>query len=121
MKLAIFSDIHGNYQATKSIIDDINKSNFDEVICLGDLIGIGPKSKESLELVMKNNVTIYCCYHDEQQKIDYKNDNLEEIEICSIIDDYQNNVVYNKNCYYKFDKFYLLNDKLKKIQEQTNN
>ena len=39
-------------------------------------------------------------------------DDVDKIEICSIIDDSQNNVVYNKNCYYTFDNFYLLNNKL---------
>ena len=37
MKIAIFSDVHGNYQATKVILEDINKNNFDEIICLGDM------------------------------------------------------------------------------------
>ncbi|MBR2786428.1 MAG: metallophosphoesterase [Clostridia bacterium] len=27
MKIAIFSDVHGNYQATKAILEDINKNN----------------------------------------------------------------------------------------------
>ena len=40
MKIAIFSDVHGNYQATQAILEDINKNNFDEIICLGDIIGI---------------------------------------------------------------------------------
>jgi len=53
------------------------------------------------------------------KKVKWFNDNLEEIEICSIIDDYQNNVVYNKNCYYKFDNFYLLNDKLISIENSS--
>ena len=47
MKIAVFSDVHGNYQATKAILDDIKNNNYDEVICLGDIIGIGPKSKET--------------------------------------------------------------------------
>lgn len=64
MKLAIFSDVHGNFQATKAIIDDINKLNFDEIICLGDIIGIGPKSKETLELILNNNISIILGNHD---------------------------------------------------------
>ena len=54
MKIAVFSDLHGNYQAAKAILDDINKNNFDEIICLGDIIGIGPKPKKTLELVLNS-------------------------------------------------------------------
>ena len=64
MRLAIFSDVHGNYQATKAIIEDIKKSSFDEVICLGDIIGIGPKPKETLELLLNSNITILAGNHD---------------------------------------------------------
>ena len=64
MKIAVFSDIHGNYQALKAIMDDINKSNFDEVICLGDIIGIGPKPKECLELLLDSGITIVAGNHD---------------------------------------------------------
>lgn len=64
MKIAIFSDVHGNYQATKAILDDINKNSFDEIICLGDIIGIGPKPKETLELVLNSNIDIVLGNHD---------------------------------------------------------
>ena len=64
MKIAVFSDIHGNYQAVKAIMDDINKNTFDEVICLGDIIGIGPKPKECLELLLNSGITIVAGNHD---------------------------------------------------------
>ena len=64
MKIAVFSDLHGNYQATKAILDDIKNNNYDEIICLGDIIGIGPKSKETLELVLNSNIDIVLGNHD---------------------------------------------------------
>lgn len=64
MKIAVFSDLHGNYQATKAILDDINENSFDEIICLGDIIGIGPKPKETLELVLNSNIDIVSGNHD---------------------------------------------------------
>jgi len=36
MKIAIFSDIHGNREALTSVIEDIKKENINEIICLGD-------------------------------------------------------------------------------------
>lgn len=64
MKIAIFSDLHGNYQATKAILDDIKANSYDEVICLGDIIGLGPKSKETLELILNSNIDIVLGNHD---------------------------------------------------------
>ena len=64
MRIAVFSDVHGNYQATKAILDDIKKNDFDEIICLGDIIGIGPKPKETLELVLNSNIDIVLGNHD---------------------------------------------------------
>lgn len=45
MKIAIISDIHGNLEALEAIINDIRNSNIDEIICLGDTIGLGINSK----------------------------------------------------------------------------
>ncbi|MBR3661555.1 MAG: metallophosphoesterase family protein [Bacilli bacterium] len=56
MRIAIFSDIHGNKEALTAIIEDIKKENIDEVICLGDTIGIGPNPKECLDLIINNNI-----------------------------------------------------------------
>ena len=75
MRLAIFSDVHGNYQATKTIMDDINKDNFDEVICLGDIIGIGPKPKECLEILLNSGITIIAGNHDLYYKYGIEIDN----------------------------------------------
>lgn len=55
---------HGNYQAAKAILDDIKKNSFDKVICLGDIIGIGRKSKETLKLVLESNIDIVLGNHD---------------------------------------------------------
>ena len=51
-KIAIFTDIHGNLEALTSILYDIDKNKYDEIVCLGDFVGIGANSKECLELLM---------------------------------------------------------------------
>lgn len=63
-KIAIFTDIHGNLQALQSIIEDINKDNYDEVICLGDIIGIGPNSKECLDIIMDSTIKVVKGNHE---------------------------------------------------------
>ena len=56
MRIAIFTDIHGNKEALTSIIEDIKRENINEIICLGDTIGIGPNPKECLDLLIENNI-----------------------------------------------------------------
>jgi putative phosphoesterase len=39
MKLAIFSDIHGNLPALEAVVVDIQSQQVDAIYCLGDLVG----------------------------------------------------------------------------------
>lgn len=50
-KIAIISDIHGNLEALKTVIDDIKKRNVDRIICLGDIIAKGRHLHECIQLV----------------------------------------------------------------------
>ena len=43
MRLAVISDIHGNFDAFQQVLADIAKSGIDEVISLGDNVGYGPE------------------------------------------------------------------------------
>lgn len=63
-KIAVFTDIHGNYQALKAIIKDIKKRKINHIYCLGDIIGIGPNPKECLDLIIKNNVKMVLGNHE---------------------------------------------------------
>ena len=60
MRLAIFSDVHGNFDALKQVIKDIKSSDVDAVISLGDNIGYGPESdrviKKYLIIAYKINI-----------------------------------------------------------------
>ena len=50
MKIAVISDIHGNLPALEAVLEDINKRKADKIICLGDIIGKGPSSKETIDI-----------------------------------------------------------------------
>lgn len=56
MRIAVFSDIHGNYEALKSILNDIEKNNIDITIFLGDAISLGPNSEECIKLLTEKNI-----------------------------------------------------------------
>lgn len=53
MKIAIISDVHGNLEALKAVINDIKERNVDKIFCLGDTIAKGPHPKECIEIVKK--------------------------------------------------------------------
>ncbi len=48
-RIAIISDIHGNIVALERVISDIGRRGVDLVVCLGDIVGYGPDSKECLD------------------------------------------------------------------------
>jgi Predicted phosphoesterase len=50
MKIALISDIHGNLPALEAALDDIYKRRADKIICLGDIVGKGPSTKETIDL-----------------------------------------------------------------------
>jgi len=54
MKIAIISDIHGNLEALRATLEDIEKRKVDKIICLGDIIAKGTHPKECLELIRKS-------------------------------------------------------------------
>ena len=66
MKIAIISDIHGNLEALKATLKDIEKRKVDKIICLGDIIakGVHPKEcieliREKCEIVLQGNCDLY--------------------------------------------------------------
>ena len=56
MRLAIFSDAHGNFDALKQVIKDINSSNVDDIISLGENIGYGPESDRVIKKIKALNI-----------------------------------------------------------------
>ena len=54
MRYAIVSDIHANVQAWNAVLLDIRSARIDQIICLGDIIGYGPRPADVLESVYAN-------------------------------------------------------------------
>jgi putative phosphoesterase len=46
MRVALISDLHGNYVSLKAVLADIDRVGVDEVICLGDVATLGPRPHE---------------------------------------------------------------------------
>jgi predicted phosphodiesterase len=56
MRIAVISDIHGNMEAFTRVLNDIDASNIDGVICLGDNIGYGPEPEQVVNLIQDRNI-----------------------------------------------------------------
>ena len=51
MKVAVLSDIHGNFQALESVVEDLKSNNCEKVLCLGDLAMAGPQPRMVIDYV----------------------------------------------------------------------
>lgn len=54
MKIAVLSDIHGNLPAMNAVCNHMSES-VDRIICLGDIIGYGPKPRECVDRIKQNS------------------------------------------------------------------
>jgi len=65
MRLAVFSDIHGNILALNEVLADLMKQGCDAVYCLGDLVGYGPRPNEVIETIISSGIpTVMGNYDD---------------------------------------------------------
>ncbi len=56
MRLAILSDIHGNYRALESVLEDIGKQHIDAIVALGDNIGYGPEPEQVVRELINRDI-----------------------------------------------------------------
>lgn len=80
-RIAIISDIHGNLEALKSVLNDIKKRNIDNIYCLGDIIAKGSHQQECVDLIRNSCEVIIKGNCDEYftSDIDLTNKSQEEI------------------------------------------
>ena len=102
MKIAIISDIHGNIEALKATIDDIEKRRVDKIICLGDIIAKGVHSKQCIELIKKKCNVVFQGNTDSYFSMEHKN-------IGKMLEQEQKRIKWNQSLISKQDREYLLN------------
>ena len=56
MKIAVFSDVHGNLKALKAVFEQIQKQNADLTVFLGDIFQRGNEETECLELLKDSGI-----------------------------------------------------------------
>ena len=64
-KIGVITDVHGNLAALKAILQLLDEEKCDEIIHMGDVVDIGPYSRECLELLLsRKDVTMLLGNHD---------------------------------------------------------
>lgn len=56
MRIAILSDIHGNFQALQAVLADLQTVEVDRIVTLGDNIGYGPEPEEVVQTLIDRQI-----------------------------------------------------------------
>ena len=64
MRLAIFSDIHGNWDALEKVLVDMNRNRIDSRVCLGDSVGYGPEPEEVIREIRTLGIPMVMGNHE---------------------------------------------------------
>jgi diadenosine tetraphosphatase ApaH/serine/threonine PP2A family protein phosphatase len=64
VRVAVVSDIHANLHALEAVFADIEGESPDELWCLGDVVGYGPRPNECCALVRERADLVLCGNHD---------------------------------------------------------
>lgn len=62
--IALISDIHGNFSALKSVLDEIDSMGINRIYCLGDTAGYYAEINECCEELQKRNIPSVMGNHD---------------------------------------------------------
>ena len=64
MRIAVLSDVHGNLEALREVLADIDRSRTDAVLCLGDNIGYGPEPEAVVESIRERGIPCVMGNHE---------------------------------------------------------
>jgi predicted phosphodiesterase len=64
MRIAVISDVHGNLEALRQVLSDIERSGIDAILCLGDNIGYGPEPEAVVQLVRRRKIPCVLGNHE---------------------------------------------------------
>ena len=65
MKYALISDVHANLDALEKVLKDAQALGAEEIVCLGDIVGYGPRPAETLARVRETCAVVLAGNHDD--------------------------------------------------------
>jgi diadenosine tetraphosphatase ApaH/serine/threonine PP2A family protein phosphatase len=63
-RVAVISDVHANWQALEAVLEEIEREQPDELWCLGDLVGYGPRPNPCCAAVERRAAFCLAGNHD---------------------------------------------------------
>jgi len=63
-QIAVISDIHGNVQALRAVLQSIEERGIPTIICLGDVVGYGANPNECIDLLKERDIPTIAGNHD---------------------------------------------------------
>jgi diadenosine tetraphosphatase ApaH/serine/threonine PP2A family protein phosphatase len=63
-RVAVISDVHANWHALEAVLEEIEGEQPDELWCLGDLVGYGPRPNPCCAAVERRAAFCLCGNHD---------------------------------------------------------
>jgi diadenosine tetraphosphatase ApaH/serine/threonine PP2A family protein phosphatase len=64
LRVAVVSDVHANLHALEAVLAEVEQGGFDELWCLGDIVGYGPKPNECVALLEGRTAICLAGNHD---------------------------------------------------------
>ena len=64
MRIAVISDIHGNFHALRTVLEAVAEERPDAIWCLGDTVGYGPKPNECCAVLEQSSDLCLAGNHD---------------------------------------------------------
>ncbi|MCB9598537.1 MAG: metallophosphoesterase family protein [Sandaracinaceae bacterium] len=64
MQVALISDIHSHLVALDAVLDELDRIGVDRVVCLGDIVDLGPYPTETIARLRERNVSCIQGNHD---------------------------------------------------------
>lgn len=93
MKIAVISDIHGNYPALKAVLDDVDRRNIKQVLCLGDICGYYCMVNQCIDEIRDRNIISLMGNHD-YYLLNHVTCSSKTVKICI---DYQKEIITEQN------------------------
>ncbi len=94
MKIALISDVHGNYPALLSVFKEIDRIKCQKIISFGDIVGYYCMINEAIALCRKNNVVNILGNHDNYLLSGNRSIRSSTVNICL---DYQKKIISKDN------------------------
>jgi predicted phosphodiesterase len=58
MRVAVIADIHGDIEALRQVLTEIDRADTDQIWCLGDIVGLGATAPDEVVDVVRDRCAI---------------------------------------------------------------